>query len=336
MGSSGRRWAWVRLAVVAAAVAFAGAKSQSLWPRLASAPAPAAAAAPGSPGGGTALVPIEQVRLGDRVPGENPAEEPDGRFGAAVDVGTWRRVDLSCRKQDGTAVAVSLLRPAWWLEAEGAEVGGTLTIAVPECGIDGEAEVLAVGPCPLVRPGRGSVVTGTFRHENAAVIDLRVAGLDQTIGTTPNHKFWSGDRGAFMRADALGCPHEARAGGHAVYNIETYPQHVYRVSAAGLLVHNADPAKGYIYEIVYLQNGVTKVYVGSNTGDVYERLWGTKTSQDRHAVGREILKANPDATIRIWEVDLTGIKGKGFLNNRSNTPKKRQSKSTVKILLRMP
>ncbi len=242
MDGSGRRWAWVRLAVVAAAVAFAGAKTQSLWPRLAGVPAPATAAVPGSPAGGAVLRPIEQVRLGDRVPGENPAEGPDGRFGAEVEPASWRRVDLSCRKRDGTAAAVSLLRPAWWLEARGAEVGGTLMIAVPECGIDGDAEVLAIGPCPPVAPGRGSVVTGTFRHANAAVIDLHVAGLDGPVGTTPNHKFWSGERGAFVRADALGYPQEARAGGHTVYNLETYPHHVYRVSAAGLLVHNTDPS----------------------------------------------------------------------------------------------
>jgi hypothetical protein len=86
---------------------------------------------------------------------------------------------------------------------EEAEVGGTVEISVPECGIEGEAEVLAIGPCPPIPPGPGRVVTGVFRHESAEIVDVAVEGLDEPIGTTANHPFWSEDRQAFVRADAL-------------------------------------------------------------------------------------------------------------------------------------
>ena len=137
---------------------------------------------------------------------------------------------------------------------------------MPECGIDGDAEVLAIGPCPPVAPGRGSVVTGTFRHDNAAVIDLQVAGLDGTIrmiGTTPNHRFWSESRQRFIRADELELREKLR-GEHgtinvigkacrplvaSVYNIESYPNNVYMVSSLCIVVHNADPVTT-VYRVV--------------------------------------------------------------------------------------
>ena len=78
-----------------------------------------------------------------------------------------------------------------------------MDIAVPECGIDGRAEILAIEPCPPISSGPGHVVTGTFRHQSAAVVDVHVSGLAAPIGTTANHPFWSEDRQTFVRADAL-------------------------------------------------------------------------------------------------------------------------------------
>lgn len=44
---------------------------------------------------------------------------------------------------------------------------------------------------------------GKFVHYGAQVIDLRLAGQAEVIGTTPNHPFWSVDRHEFVRADQL-------------------------------------------------------------------------------------------------------------------------------------
>jgi hypothetical protein len=185
--------------------------------------------------------PICEIKLGDRVPGENPIETPDERYGKTVDQATWRQVDLRCQKRDGTFAEVSLLRPLTWLNEHNAKVGGDLFISVPECGINGNATVLKILPCPVIQPGEGNVVIGTYRHHNAEVIDLKIGGLDRPIGTTANHRFWDEGKQSFERADSLNLPFSKRSKAETVYNLETYPHHVYRVSAQALLVHNAGP-----------------------------------------------------------------------------------------------
>ena len=87
-----------------------------------------------------------------------------------------------------------------WLDEQKAKVGGTVEITVPECGIEGQAEILAIGPCPPIRSGRGHVVTGTFRHASANVVDLSIKGLESPVGATGNHPFWSEDREELVRA----------------------------------------------------------------------------------------------------------------------------------------
>ena len=144
--------------------------------------------------------------------------------------------------------------------------GGATHIAVPECGIDGDAEALAVGPCPPVRscPPGYATVTATFRHVVSGVWDVAVEGEADPLGVTGNHPVWSEDRRAFVRADGLGIGErllnaadeavrvtaagprgppagDAAAGGTAVFNIEVHGAHVYRVGGGGLLVHNGVP-----------------------------------------------------------------------------------------------
>jgi hypothetical protein len=184
------------------------------------------------------------------------------------------------------------------------------------------------------------VVTGTFKHSSAKVIDLYVEGLVEPIGTTANHLFWSEDRAQFVRADELslgerlrtvqGRPAVARVSPReeriVVYNLEVAGSHTYHVTQAGVLVHNATPRTGYIYEITYVEDGTKRVYVGqagSGAQDVYERLWGSRagiTSQGNK--GRDILRAHPDAELRIWQVDLSDTPaGRGFLGTQEQLTK---------------
>ncbi len=120
----------------------------------------------------------------------------------------------------------------------------------------GDAEVLSIGPCPEVaaRPSpRHRLVTGTFLHASADVLDLAVEGLDEPIGTTAVHLFWSVDRGDFVPAAELRAGEwlrtaegevrrvissVARGTPEPVYNLEVDGQHVYYVSTSHLLVHN--------------------------------------------------------------------------------------------------
>ncbi|QDU88600.1 hypothetical protein Pla175_19800 [Pirellulimonas nuda] len=199
---------------------------------------------------------IETIRVGQRVwVGENPSSELDLRFGDDVVCADWRLMKLRAPKRGGGHAEVEMLRPAWWLEEHGVRAGGEVDIEVPECGIEGRAKVLGVGPCPPIPPGPGRVVTATFHHQAAATIDVAVEGLAEPIGATPNHPFWSETEQRFVRADQLRPGEEVRTlhgttrvasvstrgPPEPVYNLEVHAEHVYRVGAARLLVHNGNP-----------------------------------------------------------------------------------------------
>ncbi len=96
------------------------------------------------------------------------------------------------------------------------------------------------------------MVTGTFRHASAHVLDLQIDGLPESIGATANHPFWSEDRQEFVRADELEIGERLRtlhgtarlvaavprAATEPVYNLEVQTGHVYHVGDARVLVHN--------------------------------------------------------------------------------------------------
>ncbi|MFN6103039.1 MAG: polymorphic toxin-type HINT domain-containing protein, partial [Planctomycetaceae bacterium] len=133
-------------------------------------------------------------------------------------------------------------------------------LALPELGAVGPAEVLAIEPCPPLASGPGRTVTGTFAHAAADVLDLEIEGLDTPLGCTANHPFWSADRHDFVPAGALTIGEHLRTESGtlrqvtritprrgppvAVFNLEVDAEHVYYVSTAGVLVHNAYPGGG--------------------------------------------------------------------------------------------
>jgi hypothetical protein len=200
----------------------------------------------------TTLTPIEQIQVGDRVLAESPTGEEDTAFGSEIIPSDWRKLTLRAPKRDGTVAEVVLLRPLTWLYEQHGEVGGTVFISVPECGIDGNAEVLTIDPCPEIPSGAGRVVTGTFLHQARSTITLTIVGQSEPIECTGNHPFWSEDRQIFVRADSLQ-PNETlrTATGLTtveswtpdlnptpVYNIEVHGAHVYHVGTSGVVVHN--------------------------------------------------------------------------------------------------
>jgi hypothetical protein len=122
----------------------------------------------------------------------------------------------------------------------------------------GEARVVGIAPCPPVEGDPASpagVITGLFRHESGEVVDVHITGLDEPIGTTANHPFWSEDAQAFVPASELGVGEQvrtlaglahvtvvtARGPPEAVYNLEVHGEHVYQVTSLGVLVHNRCP-----------------------------------------------------------------------------------------------
>ncbi|MDB5389227.1 MAG: hypothetical protein JWM11_4873 [Planctomycetaceae bacterium] len=196
---------------------------------------------------------IESIELGERVAVDEERGDHDQEFGADVDPATWKQIDLRAPKKDGTRAEVSLLRPAKWLEEQLALSHQTMQISVPECGIDGRAEIRRIRPCPVIRPGPDRVVTDTFKHQSARVVDVYVEGSEEPIGATGNHPFWSEDRKDYVRADELTVGEHLRAltgktpkvaavvpqGKFVpVYNLEIQFAHVYLIGEQVILVHN--------------------------------------------------------------------------------------------------
>ena len=162
-------------------------------------------------------------------------------------------------QQPGQFVLGQLLRPLSWIRQNDALPGAVIQLEIPEMHVAGEAEVLSIADCPPIRRGPGSVVTGTFQHVSDEVISVFVEGEPEPIGTTSQHPFWSRDRNALVPAGelrigeelktALGTSTrvtsiEIRAGPETVYGLEVAGEHVYQITHAGLLVHNACVTSG--------------------------------------------------------------------------------------------
>ncbi len=171
----------------------------------------------------------------------------------------YQQIRLRLEHNPRYIVDVELLRDCAWLEDNHAHVGGTVWLNMPEMGVEGLAEVLAIEPCPPVEEGEGRLVTGTFRHTSGEVYDLKLESESKPVGVTGTHPFWSVDRKDWVSAADLeiGETLKTMAGTtvvesrtkreelEAVYNIEVEGEHCYRVGESGVLVHNASINPSY-------------------------------------------------------------------------------------------
>lgn len=149
---------------------------------------------------------------------------------------------------DGYRVKVGMLRSLEWLEEAGiTEVGDVVEMDLEEMGVEGDFQVMAIDPCPVIEEGPGRLVVGV--HE------LKLQEVEQPIEVTPGHTFWSPDRGEggdWLPAGELqvgqrvlvhgGCAVVEgwqKKGEEGVCNIEVEGAHCYRVGVDGVLVHNA-------------------------------------------------------------------------------------------------
>lgn len=197
--------------------------------------------------------PIEEIRCGDRIPSElplglEPTDEPE------PDPATWRLVELTVQKKDGTIVEVKLLRPLSWLKQAGVIQNGHFELAIEELDIEDRAAVLDVKRCPPMKGGEGQLVTGTFRHACDDLVELHVEGESEPIVCTSGHPIWSEDRHAFVEAATLKAGEsllpksknlkrvlllKRRSQSAEVFNLEIHGVHTYHIGLSGLLVHNA-------------------------------------------------------------------------------------------------
>ena len=231
--------------------------------------------------------PIRELQTGMRVIGDNP-ELADQQIDPLqiTDPSRWRNVRLEMSKADGSLLKITLLRPVEWLDFQEAEVGSVIELDLPELGAAGPAQVLAIEPCPDIEPGNRPLITGTFEHTAANVIDLEIESEAAPIGTTDNHPFWSEDRQEFVEAGELKIGETLsladgrttrvtsiipRAGPETVYNLEVSGEHVYHVGNSGVLVHNTYNADEFV-----------TVYHGTSTkGAKSIRANGIKLSKGR-------------------------------------------------------
>lgn len=187
-------------------------------------------------------------------------ESPNPDDYDVIEPDKWRTVKLLIELSHGGRCEITLLRPLPWIEMTKAKVNGTIELQMPEMGIAGPAKVVAIEPCPEIKshadkipPGKSArPVIGKFVTTNAKVIDLSIEGLDQAIGTTASHPFWSLDRKGWVAAGDLKPGEKLRTadgsatvksitprpGTETVYNLEVHKDHTFFVSDAKLWVHN--------------------------------------------------------------------------------------------------
>ena len=201
----------------------------------------------------TRTIPIRDVPLGCRVLAGNPRPEELDLTWPEPEQATWVTLGLALIKADGTPVKAEFLRPSEWVERLGLTVGGLLPVGVSELDIDCEAVVTSITPCPEIAAGEGRVVTGRFVTRDAGNLVTVALENGTEIRATNVHPVWSVDREEWVPAgdlepgellDTLAGPVavlsvERLESALDVYNIEVHGEHVFRVTADGVLVHNA-------------------------------------------------------------------------------------------------
>lgn len=251
---------------------------------------------------------IEDIRLGQRVVGTNPLREQT-QAPSQIDPESWRVVRLTMQKD--TEYELAFLRPLSWFRANDVHVGGSIHLELPELGLNGPAEVLAIEPCPEIEPDDGTgrnVVTGTMAHQRIGILNLSITGLNEPLGVTDTHPFWSETRQDFVKAGMLQAGErfrtltgesatltkiEPRRGPpEMVFNLEVDGEHVYSVAGSGLLVHN---------------NGCREVTIQPNKRvTISQEILSFDEAVDAAKQGADILADSRGTALRIAEEAAEG------------------------------
>ncbi len=132
-------------------------------------------------------------------------------------------------------------------------------LSIPEWDVKGLALVIAIDPCPVIKPGHGRIVTmKSVTDYEGELVKLKFVGDTQAIEGTATHPLFSEDRGDYVDMGTLAVGERVRtADGWAiveslarrwsretVYNIEVDGVHRYLVGEQRVVSHNAGPKKG--------------------------------------------------------------------------------------------
>lgn len=198
------------------------------------------------------FIPIEQIRVGDRV---ETTDNPEFLNQTKITPARWKEIHLVMPLAGGGDLEIRLLRPLHWLEEVGCRVGGVVELSLEGKGIHGVATVLQVLDCPAIRPGGGRVVLATIRSGSDSVLRIYIAGSDQPLRATAAHPLFSETvndwkpAAAFQAGERLRTRDgsveiariEVEPGVQAVFNLEVETSHEFYVSEFGILSHNTKP-----------------------------------------------------------------------------------------------
>ena len=95
---------------------------------------------------------------------------------------------LSCENDE--FVRLQLLRDPDWFRTHNPEIGGLIYLEMPEMGVQGEAHVETIGPCPTIQSGPGRVITAKFDHSAGECRDIHIENDSQPLSVTGSHPIW--------------------------------------------------------------------------------------------------------------------------------------------------
>jgi RHS repeat-associated protein len=259
-------------------------------------------------------VPIEQLRLGDRVNAGNPEcagdhISPDARTIHLQVPNPYQPLDV---------IQLQVVRPLTWLSAMGFD-GGQAWLELNEVGVSGRATVTSIGPAPEEEPGHGCLVLTTLEHVASEVLRVRLSGTAETLELTPTHQLyvegtgWTAARtlspGVYLRTDrgpiAIDAIETAQPN-QRVYNIEVGREHTYRVAGPGVWAHNECPEGGGNGTIYLRRDKATgEEYVGQAGSGRYDARKGEHAAKhpDKQFEFDVLEEAGPGRNLDVAEED---------------------------------
>jgi hypothetical protein len=177
---------------------------------------------------------------------------------------TWKWVHLEMPEAGGGMLTANLRRPNWWLiDNKANKEGNWVKIDIEEMNISGLAQVKGVFPSwvdtritDFKEEGKNKFrpITGWFERTAPEVWNY-VFSTGDTIGSTPNHPFFSEDKQEYIAVGDLGIGERVKLAGERtatlvskwmrengqekVYNLEVWRDHNFHVGVEGILVHNS-------------------------------------------------------------------------------------------------
>jgi RHS repeat-associated protein len=192
------------------------------------------------------IVPIESLKVGDRVEAGDPscADEhldPSDRV-----------IHLQAANPlvPGDVLNLTFVRPLTWLDERGF-VDGVGWLALEELDFAGWATVVGIEDAPHEAAGDGCLVLMTLEYTAERVVKITLEG-GTPLELTPRHPVYL-ERGGWTPAGAIRVGQVLRsdrgplsvravddsAQGQRVFNIQVDRQHAYRISDLGIWSHNA-------------------------------------------------------------------------------------------------